>query len=309
MSEVRVSVVVPTRNRPQDIVPCVETILAQPGSDIEVIVVDQSDDGATRDAIAALQRDPRLRYLRSDERGVSRARNLGIESARAPIIAFTDDDCRVAPDWLPRLTDALAADADAALVFGRVTVPQDVDGRARWAASFEPARRQYQHVFPSPSEPWGIGANMAARRSTFEAIGSFDPFLGPGGKFWGAEEYDLAIRAIAGGHKVLTTKDASVLHLGVREGPAAVALLRRYAMSIGAMLAKHVRVGTKDSGRLLTAWLALRTKIAVVNTVTGRRPTNVGFLVSLVVGAARSCAQPVDKARGVYRPGSASNGG
>jgi glycosyltransferase involved in cell wall biosynthesis len=309
MSEVRVSVVVPTRNRPQDIVPCVETVLAYPGSDMEVIVVDQSDDGATRDAIAALQRDPRLRYVRSDERGVSRARNLGIQSARGPIIAFTDDDCRVAPDWLPRLTDALAADADAALVFGRVTVPQDVDGRARWAASFEPARRQYQHGFPAPTEPWGIGANMAARRATFEAVGSFDPFLGPGGKFWGSEEYDLAIRVIAAGRKVLNISEASVLHLGVREGPAAVALLRRYAMSIGAMLAKHVRVGTRDSARLLTAWVGSRAKVAVVNTVTGRRPTNVGFLVSMVVGAARSCAQPVDKAKAVYRPGNASNGG
>jgi GT2 family glycosyltransferase len=309
MSDVRVSVVVPTRNRPKDIRPCVETILAYPGADLEVVVVDQSDDGATRDALTPLQGDARLRYVPSDERGVSRARNLGIESSRGAIIAFTDDDCRVDPDWLPRLTAALASDAEAALVFGRVNVAADVDGRARWAASFAPVRREYHHGFPSPAEQWGIGANMAARRATFEAIGSFDPFLGPGGKFWGAEEYDLAIRVIAAGYKVLTIDEAAVLHLGVREGPVAVALLRKYAMSIGAVLAKHVRIGTKDSARLLTAWLGSKAKMAAVNTVTGRRPTNAGFLASLVVGVVRSCAQPVDKVKGVYRPGSASNGG
>jgi hypothetical protein len=58
----------------------------------------------------------------------------------------------------------------------------------------------------------------------------------------------------------------------------------------------------------LTDWVGSKAKLVVVNTVTGRRPTNVGFLVSLMVGVARSCTQPVDKAGGVYRPQSPPNG-
>jgi hypothetical protein len=308
MSTVRVSVVVPTRDRASDIRPCVETILAHPSDDFELIVVDQSDNEATKEALAPFRGDGRLRYVRTDTRGVSRARNVGIESSRAPLIAFTDDDCRVQADWLARLVEVFTGNPDAALVFGRVTIPAEVDGRSRWAASFEPVRREYYNRFPEPDEQWGIGANMAARRSTFDAIGSFDPFLGPGAKFSGAEEYDLAIRAISAGLKVLAVGEASVLHLGVRDGAVAVSLLRRYGMAIGAALGKHVRLGTKDSARLLKNWVATHGKIAVVNVMLGRRPTNFGFVGSLLYGVVRSARQPIDKSLQVYRPASASNG-
>jgi hypothetical protein len=147
---------------------------------------------------------------------------------------------------------------------------------------------------------------MAARRSTFDAIGSFDPLLGPGAKFSGAEEYDLAIRAIAAGLKVLAVGEASVLHLGVRDGAVAVALLRRYGMAIGAALGKHVRLGTKDSARLLTSWVTTHGKIAAVNALLGRRPTNIGFVGSLLFGVVRSCRQPIDKSLQVFRPNGAN---
>jgi glycosyltransferase involved in cell wall biosynthesis len=278
----------------------VESILAQSGDDFELIVIDQSENAATREALAPLQSDSRLRYLRTSTRGVSRARNLGIESSRASLIAFTDDDCRVQVDWLSRIVEGFTGDPDAALIFGRVTVPPDVDGRNRWAASFEPTKREHQHALPAPDEAWGIGANMAARRSTFDTIGSFDPLLGPGALFSGAEEYDLTIRAIAAGLKVLTIREASVLHLGVREGAVAVALVRRYAMGIGAALSKHVRLGTRDSARLLTRCVTTSARTAAVNTLLGRRPTNVAFVGSLLYGMLRSCTQPIDRSGGIF---------
>jgi hypothetical protein len=184
-------------------------------------------------------------------------------------------------------------------------VPAEVDGRSKYAASFEPSARQHQDAFPGPGDSWGIGANMACRRATFAKIGLFDPLLGPGATFPAAEEYDLAIRALAAGMKVVNAAEVSVLHLGVREGAVAAALVRGYGVAIGAALAKHVRLRTSGSG-LLADWVAFHGSRALRNVVTGRRPTNLRFVGSIVAGAVRSWQYPIDAQRVVYAaPGAA----
>jgi glycosyltransferase involved in cell wall biosynthesis len=274
--------------------------LANPGVQFELVVVDQSDNDATQQELAPFLADPRFRYIRSRTKGVSLSRNTGIESTRAPIVAFTDDDCRVSKDWVNRIAEVFEATPDAAVVFGRVAVPSDVMG-SRYAASFEPGAREYQNTFPAADVAWGIGANMAFRRWVFDEVGLFDPLLGPGATFPAAEEYDLAIRALAAGLKVVNAKEVSVLHLGVREREAASALVRGYGMAIGAALAKHVRLGTKDGAHLLASWIGHHGKVAMRNAVLRRRPTNIGFVGSLLWGIVRSSRHPVDAARHIYR--------
>jgi GT2 family glycosyltransferase len=275
--------------------------LANPEDDFELVVVDQSDDTAAKEVLARFTDDPRFRYVKSPTRGASRSRNVGIESTSAPIIAFTDDDCRVPRDWIARLGEVFATSPDAAIVFGRVTVPSGVDGKVQWAATFEPSQREYQNAFPPADVPWGIGANMAFRRSVFEEVGKFDPLLGPGAKFPGAEEYDLAIRALAAGMKVLNAAEVSVLHLGVREQDAASALVRGYGVAIGAALTKHVRLGTQHGARLLANWVYSHATAAVRNAILGRRPTNLRFVGALLEGILISCAQPIDASHSVYK--------
>ena len=115
-----VSVVVPTRNRPDHALACVQDLLRCDGF-LEIIVVDQSDSDATEVALAGLS-DPRARCVRSHLRGATNGRNVGIELSRGDVIAFTDDDCRVALDWVTRIADIFEKDADAAIVCGRVVV-------------------------------------------------------------------------------------------------------------------------------------------------------------------------------------------
>ena len=263
-------------------------------------MVDQSDDDATQLALVSFGEDSRFRYVRSGTRGVSLSRNVGIDSTSAPIVAFTDDDCRAPEDWVARIAEVFEATPDAAIVFGRVTVPSDVEG-SRYAARFEPVAREYQNTFPGAGVAWGIGANMAFRRSVFDDVGTFDPLLGPGAKFPAAEEYDLTIRALAAGLKVVNAKEVTVLHLGVREREAASALVRGYGMAIGAALAKHVRLGTKDGRLLLASWIGYHGTVAMRNAVLRRRPTNLGFVGSILWGIVRSSLHSVDSARFVYR--------
>src|SRR6266480_373161 len=93
VSSVRVSVVVPTRNRPTHAAACARSILATDRF-VDLIVVDQSDDRSTEEALAAIV-ERRLRYVRTETRGVTKGRNLGMDASDSEIIAFTDDDCRV----------------------------------------------------------------------------------------------------------------------------------------------------------------------------------------------------------------------
>ena len=295
----RISAVVPTRNRPDHAAPCAGSILANAGDDFELVVVDQSDDDATERALAIYTGDRRLRYIRSNSRGASAARNVGASQSTAPVIAFTDDDCRVSDDWLRQISILFERDPDAALVFGKVSIPVELQGKG-FAADFEPHQRFYHHQLPPVHVSWGIGANMSVRRSLFERLGTFDPFLGPGAPFLAAEECDLAIRALAAGYKVVNAAEIAVLHLGVRIGDDASKLMRGYGKSMGATLTKHVRLRTRGSDALLLSWFTHFAGKGLLNVARGKRPTGLGLVAGMLSGVYSSLGQPIDRARGIY---------
>jgi glycosyltransferase involved in cell wall biosynthesis len=158
-----ISVVVATRNRPEHIASCIASILASTEIEFELLVVDQSDTNAGREAVAKLGPDSRLRWIHTDTRGLSASRNIGIAMARSPIIAFTDDDCRVPSDWLKSILTMFLNDPDLSLLFGAVVLRPE-DRSQGFAAAFAPAGlRESQHKLPDMRSPWGIGANMAIR--------------------------------------------------------------------------------------------------------------------------------------------------
>jgi GT2 family glycosyltransferase len=295
----RVSAVVPTRNRPDHAAACVASILANQGHDFELVVVDQSDDDSTERVLAPFGGDSRFRYHRSSTRGASSARNAGIERTSASVLAFTDDDCRVSGDWIEQVFLLFENDPAAGIVFGRVSIPAELSGKG-FAAEFEPLQREYWHTLPPANAAWGIGANMSVRRALFDKLGMFDPLLGPGARFRAGEESDFAIRALSAGYKVVNASEIAVLHLGVREGDDASALMRGYGWAMGATFAKHVRLGTRDSKGLLFSWLAHFGALGLRNALSGRRPTGFGLVGGMLAGAYGSLSQPLDRGRGIY---------
>lgn len=301
------SVVIPTRNRPDDARRCVESVLAVEGA-AEIVVVDQSDDGATAAALADLAADGRIRHVRSDQRGAANARNEGYLATTAAIVAFTDDDCRVDGDWACRLLAVFAAEPGAALVFGRVRLPEGMADDA-FAASFEPAVRRIKADLPPPAVPWGIGANMAVRRDVFGQVGMLDAMMGPGAFFPAGEESDLMVRVVAAGHEVVNASEASVLHLGVRSGHEASALVRGYAFGLGGVFCKHLRLRTRPGRWLLPRWLGHFGRQALARGVRNERPTGAGFATGLLRGAWAAARIPVDRRRGVFASTSAGHEG
>ncbi len=107
-----VSVVVPTRDRPDRLAACLAA-LARQTAEVEIVVVDDGSRDA-RVVAAVVAAVPGARLVRGAGRGPAAARNAGAAAARAPLLCFTDDDCTPVPGWAAALAARLAAGADAA---------------------------------------------------------------------------------------------------------------------------------------------------------------------------------------------------
>jgi GT2 family glycosyltransferase len=297
------SVVVPTRNRPDHAGECVRRLLSSEGFR-EIIVVDQSDGDATKTAIDSLA-DARVRCVPSELRGATNGRNVGIDLSSGDVIAFTDDDCRVALDWATKIVDVFAADPETAVICGRVYVPEELQ-KGGFAIGFEPQLREWQHRFPPPDRDWGITANLSARRSVFERLGKFDPLLGPGAPLRCGEEPDLLFRVLKAGMKVVNAREVEVAHLGVRShGAESAELWNTYGVGTSAALFKHIRLGDMDAAKLYLQHLGIMGRVVTKNLLTGNRPTGLRYTWAFLSGILESLKFRVDSAERLYvRPNS-----
>ena len=100
----KVSVIVPVYNAEKYLQECVDSILRQTLTDLELILVDDgSPDGCPALCDAAALRDDRVRVIHQKNKGLSAARNAGMKIARGNWVAFVDSDDRVMPGYLERM--------------------------------------------------------------------------------------------------------------------------------------------------------------------------------------------------------------
>jgi glycosyltransferase involved in cell wall biosynthesis len=293
-----ISIVVPTRNRADHAVECAASILRCQGF-IELLFVDQSDDDATEKALAGIS-DPRLRCVRSRLRGATNGRNVGIESSRGEVISFTDDDCRVALDWVSSISSVFEQDPSVAVVCGRVRVPEEYQQRG-FAVAFEPEVREWAGRFPPHGRDWGITANFSIRRDVVQRVGPFDPVLGPGAPLLCGEEPDILFRVLRAGLKVINAREVVVDHLGIRAlGEESRDLFRTYAVGTAAALVKHVRMGDPVAIWLYMRFLGNSAMTVPLNVLRGKRPTGLGFAYHFLSGSLSSLRYTVDRSKRLY---------
>ncbi len=290
---VTISVNVPTRNRHVHAAECVATLLATSGFD-ELILIDQSDGTATQEALSKIQ-DPRFRYVRTPTRGVTIARNIGIELSTGTIVACTDDDCRVAPDWAACIARIFAADLEVAVVCGRVRVPEELQ-ESGYTLGFEPQVRELKGRYPPLDGDWGITANMAIRRDVLARVGGFDPMLGAGAPLRSGGEPDFLFRVLRAGLKVVNAREVVVDHLGVRApGEEAQKLVLGYGAGTAAAIYKHVRLGDTAALAVYLGFLWATVRRVSTNVIRGNRPIGLGYLRAFISGSAQSHKFRVDR--------------
>jgi glycosyltransferase involved in cell wall biosynthesis len=153
------SVVIPTYNRPDNLLRNLQALTRQTFPDFEVVVVDQSDPAV--EIPEEFRQKLAIRYVYSQQRGPALARNKGIREATGHVIAFTDDDCIPETDWLEKA----ARRFDQAPIAG-------LEGRVRSEKVGDP---KYRTVSNENFE--GIGfmtANMFYRRDLLLKVNGFD---------------------------------------------------------------------------------------------------------------------------------------
>ena len=177
----KLSVILPTFNRADSLKQALASLMRQSAASgtYEVIVVDNNSTDGTA-GVAALFDDRRVQLVREPRQGLSFARNTGLAAASAPIVAFTDDDVEVAPDWVETIVTTLGRHPHVDGIGGRV-LPAWQSGRPRWITREHWAPLALQdhgdsrRVFDRTTPIGLIGANVAFRREVFDRIGTFSP--------------------------------------------------------------------------------------------------------------------------------------
>jgi hypothetical protein len=195
--------------------------------------------------------------------------------------------------------DVFVADADVAVVCGRVCVPKEIQ-HLGWAVAFEPRVREWQSLYP-PLADWGIGANLSVRRSVVESVGPFDPVLGPGAPLRAGEEPGFLFRVLRARFKVVNAQEVVVDHIGIRRpGDEAKNLVLGYGAGAAAALFKHVRLGDAAATMVYLRFLVSTVFRVSANVILRRRPTGAGFLIAFLSGTFASCRFRVDRRRRQY---------
>jgi glycosyltransferase involved in cell wall biosynthesis len=294
-----ISVTVPTRGRAQHMRECITSILACGGPPFEVIVVDQSDDRFTEEALAPLLEDTRLRYMRTETRGVCAARNIGIAESRGEILVCTDDDCRAAPDWLERLSEVFARRPEAAVLCGQVLVSEELS-RTGYAVAY-PAEIGELTIESMRRGNFPLTANLALRREVVKQVGPFDEALGAGGPLRSGGEPDFLLRVLRCELRMFDAPEAVVTHLGIRKGRARQALMRKYLFGTGAAMAKHARLGDPWGLDLLGTYLRFFSRQAARNLLRTGWPRGAGEAAALMAGALSSLRFRIDAQSRLYK--------
>ena len=187
------SLIVATIGRTNEFKRFLESLLCQTNQNYELIVVDQNDDDRII-ALIDLYRLPlsgKLIYLRS-ERGLSKARNVALQSTTGDIIAFPDDDCWYSEDLLEKVETLFKQYPNFDCIVGKSFDPiTKDDGGVRW--------RTTSHTVNKYNLWWSaISYTIFAKSNCIHTVGYFDESLGVGsGTQWGAcEETDFLARAL-----------------------------------------------------------------------------------------------------------------
>jgi O-antigen biosynthesis protein len=247
------SVVVPTRERPQRLDACLGALTAVKYPAFEVIVVDNApSSSATQEVVErwASGKVP-VTYLREDRPGASAARNKGMRAASGGLVAFADDDIIVDPAWLAALAEAFEVVENVGCVTGPVLPLQYETPAQVWMEQFAEFRtgfsrevfdleqhRSHRPLYPYNPGVFGSGGSMAFRRTALERVGGFDTALGPATRARAGEELAAFLAVILEGYRIVFEPAALVRHAEILEYEALQDRAHAYGIGLSAFLTK-----------------------------------------------------------------------
>jgi glycosyltransferase involved in cell wall biosynthesis len=274
-----VSVVVPTYNRAAVLTEMLASVRAQTFADFEVIVVDDGSTDDTGERVRALG-EPRLRYVRQDNGGVSSARNHGLRLAQGEIIAFVDSDDLWNPDTLERVVGFFRRHPEAGAVFGdvvkhdgQVYVPSFTRDSpafapllARHAGREETVFTQREMYLCLLEEVPILPSAFAIRASVVRAVGPFDE------SWTSSEDWEWFLRIVRHTRFGYLDRALAVLRVST-DSLHRVHAERGRAMMLSLLAAERARVaGDPEAERAVLRGLVRLRKHAAWQHIRAGRP-------------------------------------
>lgn len=258
---VPVSVVICTRNRPEQLKVCLQSLLSQATKPTQIIVVDNASSDERTAKVAATF--PTVTYLHEPHPGLDFARNTGALAATQPVVAYTDDDVHLHPLWTYRMWEAFEQNPKMAALTGLVIATQ-IDTEAQvifekyWSFNRGYAGKVYDAAFFNSNLKYGppvweigAGANMGFRRSVFEQAGYFDELLDAGRAGCNGDS-EIWFRILNQGHEIHYNPIVVAFHEHRRTMPELKRQIYQYmrGFTVAAML-QHDRQPLADYRRRL----------------------------------------------------------
>jgi GT2 family glycosyltransferase len=203
-----VSVIIPTYNRPERLAQCLQSLAQQtcPRESYEVIVVDDESPKPLDHVCAPFEDRMQVRLLRQERAGPGAARNRGAAAAQGQLLAFTDDDCRPATDWIAAVSRWSEAHP-AAAIGGSVVNGLTDNPYSSASQTLIDYLLGYYFAAQNPRR-FVTSNNLAIPKAGFDAIGGFDAAY----RLAASEDRDFCARWIDSGRELILAPDAIITH-------------------------------------------------------------------------------------------------
>jgi len=238
MTSVQLSLVICTRNRAPQLAESLRSLTRlQYSAPWELVIVDNGSNDKTQDVIKNYRESLFPKTVVEPRAGLGRARNRGWAISQGAIVAFTDDDCYPAHDFLSSVVRCFEEDLRLGFIGGRILLHDAEDYRVTIQE-----RASRQDLGPGEFLPTGLiqGANFACRRTALESVGGFDERFGAGALF-PCEEVDVMARMLARGWSgAYEPRPVVYHHHRRRTKKEAFRLMRQYDRGRGAYYSKCI---------------------------------------------------------------------
>ena len=224
----KVSVVICAYNAEATMAACLDSLRALRYPATEVVVV---DDGSTDRTGAIADRYEGFHVIHQENKGLSAARNVGMAASTGDIVAYTDSDCVVDPDWLHYLVATFLSSGLRAV--GGPNLPPPEDSFVASCVAASPGGPL--EVLLDDEEAEHIpGCNMAFRREALEEIGGFDPVYRAAG-----DDVDVCWRLQNLGYRIGWSPAAMVWHFRRNTVKAYIGQQRGYGKAEALLYFRH----------------------------------------------------------------------
>jgi GT2 family glycosyltransferase len=233
------SIIIPTRGRPRQLGTCLEALsrLDYPRNRFEVIVVDDGSEMPPGEVVASFRNQINARLLTQTHAGPAAARNTGAAQARGSFLAFTDDDCKPAPDWLTALAARITRSPDCAI--GGQTFNALPDNPYSTAHQLISDIVYAYYNAHSHQARFFATNNLAVPTDRFRAIGGFDAGSFP----LASEDRDFCDRWLHCGYRMVYAPEVRVYHTHVLTFSSF--LRHHFRHGCGAFRFQHIRIRSK----------------------------------------------------------------